>query len=105
MIDHYIETRYPSDAAPQRLPAPDELWALMDKDGKVEAVEFLCPCGCGGGGYMPVNEGPPPGNRVWGYNKGPNGPTLTPSIRYLSGCKSHFNITDGKVIVHGDSGK
>ncbi len=72
-------------------------------DGKLEAVNFLCPCGCGSECYTPVvYKGQPHGEKVWEYE---SGPTITPSIRFLNGCKSHFNITNGKVIMHGDSGK
>lgn len=69
-----------------------------------EAVNFLCPCGCGNKTYTPVTVGVKE-EHSWLFSRGPNGPTLYPSIRWTGGCKAHFNITDGKVIVHGDSGK
>jgi hypothetical protein len=72
-----------------------------------KSVNFLCPCGCGRECYTPVcpTDQKVPNSRVWGFSRGPNGVTLTPSIRYLSGCRWHFNITDGAVLVHADSGK
>jgi hypothetical protein len=105
MIDSYKEEQHPfgADNMP-RDPAPGVMWVYM-LDGKVEAVNFLCPCGCGSQCYTPVDESGPTTGRCWGFSRGQNGPTLTPSIRYLGGCKAHFNITDGKTIIHGDSGK
>lgn len=76
---------------------PGEFLTFVE-DGKAVAVDFLCPCGCGSECYTPVvQEGsPPPNNHTWTYSRGPNGPTLRPSILYTSGCKSHFHITDGR---------
>jgi hypothetical protein len=74
--------------------------------GVVQSVDFLCPCGCGKSCYTPVTEKPEPTHsRQWCFSRGENGVTLTPSIRYTGGCKTHFNITDGEVIVHADSGQ
>lgn len=99
-----ILTDWLSPSKTGQYPSPGEFWTFVI-DGKVEAVNFLCPCGCGSECYTPVVEGPAPGNRVWGFSRGPNGPTLTSSIRYTGGCKAHFNITDGKAVMHGDSGR
>jgi len=80
---------------------------VIYKDGTVYAVDMQCPCGCGAGCFTPIigehhERNKPPGFHAWDYAPGP---TLTPSIRYMGGCKAHFNITAGKVIVHGDSGQ
>lgn len=40
-----------------------------------------------------------------GTGKQPGAVTLSPSVRYTGGCKAHFNITDGKTVMHGDSGR
>jgi hypothetical protein len=101
MILQYIEKRIPFGKAPQGPPPPGEMW-VMEEEGKVVAVNFLCPCGCGCECYTPIRaEGEPPRERHWGYAPGP---TLSPSIRFTGGCKAHFNITDGKTILHADSG-
>lgn len=100
----YTEHRYPfplEEADADRTPAPGEMWVLIE-DGKVVAVDFLCPCGCGSECYTPTGM---PSPRHWEYEKGPNGPTLKPSIRFTSGCKAHFHITDGKTKFCGDSGR
>jgi hypothetical protein len=83
------------------LPPPGVMWVFME-NGEPCSVDFLCPCGCGSSCYTPLRMNHP---HHWNYSKGSNGPTLSPSIRYTGGCKAHFNITDGKVIIHGDSGK
>ncbi len=69
-----------------------------------EGVRYHCPCGCGSLIYTPVCIGEKaPGD--WLFSRGPDGPTLFPSIRWTCGCKAHFNIENGKTIIHADSGK
>ena len=75
------------------------------EDGVPSMVDFLCPCGCGN--TTPTHLVKPgqqkqPNDRHWEYSPGP---TLRPSIRWTSGCKAHFTITEGRVEFHGDSGK
>lgn len=101
-ISQYVEQKIDFGKAPQTGPKPGEFWTFVE-DGKVMAVNFICPCGCGHECYTPVTlENEPKQDRHWVYSAGP---TLTPSIRYLSGCKAHFNITNGKPVMHADSGK
>ncbi len=107
MIESYAEVPYDFGTCPPRDPAPGEIWIISDADAVV-AVEFLCPCGCGRSCYTPVTDatkGQPKTERHWLFSRGPAGVTLSPSIRYLSGCKAHFNIEDGKTKMHADSGK
>lgn len=86
-------------------PEPGIMWVFV-LDGRVEAVDFRCPCGCGMTCYTPITKAGVNHPRPrWHFSRGPNGPTISPSIRYLGGCKAHFTITDGKVKVHEDSGK
>lgn len=73
-------------------------------NGVPKMVNFLCPCGCGN--LCPTHLATPdrpkqPNDRRWNFSRGPNGPTLDPSIRWTSGCRSHFTITDGKVKMEG----
>lgn len=102
MIAEYREERHPfgTDNLPPK-PEPGVMWVFVE-EGEPVAVDFLCPCGCGSSCYTPLRLNHP---HHWNYAKGTNGPTLAPSIRYTGGCKAHFNITDGKTIIHGDSGK
>jgi uncharacterized protein DUF6527 len=109
-ITSYTPRRYEfGDNRP--IPAIGEIQVIY-QDGKPYAVDFLCPCGCGSTCFTPVcsvaekqdpNTTDRNKNRCWGYD--PNTVTIIPSIRYLGGCKAHFNITNGKVIIHADSGK
>lgn len=109
-ITAYVESikDFPRREGGPRLPEAGQFWSLVE-DGIVVAVTFLCPCGCGRECYTPVTDatkGQAKEDRSWLFSREASGrPTLSPSIRYLSGCKTHFNITDGKVVTHGDSGK
>jgi hypothetical protein len=90
------------------MPEAGALWTMVDETGTVVAVTFRCPCECGAECYTPVDDatkGQPKTERHWLFSRGPNGVTLYPSIRYTGGCLAHFTITDGKVAIHGDSGK
>ena len=79
------------------------------------AIEFDCP-GCAGtkwshriwAPFQGRYDGPGP---KWtasgsGYNDltFSDAPTGSRSIRMLSGCKSHFNVTGGAIDFYGDSG-
>lgn len=97
-ISEYREERHPfgADNLPPSPPA-GVMW-VFEENGNPVSVDFLCPCGCGRSCYTNLRMDHP---RRWDYSKGQNGPTITPSINYLEGCKSHFTITDGKVKMHG----
>lgn len=83
---------------------PGEMWLFKEPDGTIPAVTFLCPCGCGSECYTPVTPvGQPKTERHWQFDERTT--TITPSIRYTGGCKAHFNITSGRTVFHGDSGK
>lgn len=109
MSQEYVEKRLVFGEAPQGKPEPNEVWVMVSPDGeRVEAVSFLCPCGCGSECYTPVTDadkGEPKTERHWLFSSKDGKVTLSPSIRYTGGCKAHFNITDGKAVMHGDSGK
>jgi hypothetical protein len=112
-ITSYREERYEADADCCWPPSVKEpllpgVMRVLYFNGVADMVEYLCPCGCGcpHPTFMPTQERKrTPERHLWEYKLEQNGPTLTPSIRCLAGCKSHYNIEDGKVIMHGDSGK
>ena len=84
---------------------PGEIFVFVE-NGVVQSVDFLCPCGCGVSCYTPVVvEGQPKHSRQWIYSEKDGKVTLSPSIKFTGGCKSHFNITEGRGEIHGDSGK
>lgn len=106
MTERYTEVRHLFGSAdvPEQIPSGVML-VLVNEQGVPQAVNFLCPCGCGNECYTPLTtpERPRKDNRpIWDYE---SGPTIKPSIRYTGGCKSHFTITDGEVSMHSDSGK
>lgn len=72
-------------------------------------VDFLCPCGCGRTcptHLLSPGQEKKPNDRHWEFRRGRDDTvTLLPSIRWTSGCRAHFNITDGEAVIHGDSGK
>lgn len=93
-IDHYTEQRFEfGDERPKPVPG---VMQVIYQDGEPYAVDFLCPCGCGSGCFTPLvrsdrsrKEGEQ--RPIWDYKPGP---ILSPSIRYIGGCKSHFNIEE-----------
>lgn len=89
------------------VPAPGEMFLFFD-GGMPMMVDLRCPCGCEM--TCPTHLAEPgkkqPGDRHWVLSLDEqNRPTLTPSIRWVNGCKAHFNVTAGRTIFHDDSGK
>jgi len=110
MIAEYKkEVHYKFGEVPNDMRVQSDTFVVMSDENGVCAVDFQCPCGCGSECYTPVTDatkGQPKTERHWLFSRGPTGRvTLSPSIRYTGGCKAHFNIEDGKVIMHDDSGK
>jgi hypothetical protein len=82
------------------------LMRVYMQDGTICAVNFLCPCCSKAQCYTEVClNAKDKKQHVWVFSRGANGPTIAPSVRYLSGCKAHFTLTDGKVIFHEDCGR
>ena len=81
-------------------------------DSSIEYVCFFCE-GCKSEHCVPVTI-PNENEHKWGFNGNHTNPTITPSIdnHYpkeayeehpgLPAFKCHINITDGKIIFHGD---
>lgn len=114
MITSYKEEAY--NATPDGCWPPEScvsvlvggVMKVLYVDGVADMCEYICPCGCN----MPcptffTNGGRQrtPDRHLWDFSRGPNSPTLSPSVRHTGGCKAHYNITDGRVIMHRDSGK
>lgn len=83
----------------------DNEMVVVYENGVPYMIDFLCPCGCGS--KCPIHLVPPGEQhkeRRWEFDAATL--KLTPSVRFLSGCKAHFNIEDGGVVkMHDDSGK
>lgn len=99
VIKSYTEERVVFGEVMDCNPPPGVMWVAFEGKKPMAAI-YVCPCGCGKDIYTPVN-----GSRGWQYSHGPNGPTLSPSVRWVQGCKAHFFIKDGKVEFCSDSGK
>jgi hypothetical protein len=70
-------------------------------EGSLSGVGFLCPCGCGLPLWIP-NEPYAEGGSLEPrkITRNPDDTiTITPSILVNSGCRSHFYITNSKVII------
>lgn len=97
-IDEYKEVAYPFPNTRAK-PVPGEMQVMRSDTGEVKAVDFLCPCGCGRNSYTsvctPEEKALGKVSGRWGYD--PATVTLIPSVLWLSGCKSHFFIRNGKV--------
>ena len=110
-ITSYVEKTVSYGGADARDPVGNEMLVFLDDGtfgnppGTPMMIDFRCPCGCNQKCPTHLITTERSSDRHWGFSRGPNGITLTPSIRYLNGCKTHFNVTDGRAIIHGDSGK
>ena len=65
----------------------------------------ICPCGCGAYRALPIYTGKKPSYVSWSWNGNVEKPTLSPSIRDVSGCKYHGHLTDGVWTFCADSGR
>ena len=76
----------------------------VDDDGK--RILMICPCGCGSMMHLPIyaagDAKPAPNAWLWDGNR--ERPTLSPSIRDLSGCRFHGFLQAGVWSFTGDSG-
>ena len=62
-----------------------------------ELASFQCPCGCKEHIHLKVD--PDEGHPRWALNVDDNGlVSLSPSIHWVCGCRSHFFITNGRIL-------
>lgn len=75
---------------PPDQPLEGEVYLVGDEHG-VWAIVMLCPCGCGGQVVLDTDR--------WSYTLGADGAlTITPSVQWIAGCRSHFWIREGRVV-------
>lgn len=78
--------------------------ATYGPEGKLLGCFYYCPCGCEAGHLNRPKE--LSGDRPhWNIKVVEGKVTLSPSIRMMSGCKSHYNIEDNKTVWHADTGR
>ena len=77
-------------------------WVIWQGAGR-SGLYFACQCPCGCDDPVIIPLGGEPHGWTWDGNK--ERPTLTPSLRRMNmdGCRSHFNLTQGAYVWHGDS--
>ena len=70
------------------------------------ALEFICPCGCGRPGYLPLKpasgEAEPETSPYWTWDGNKVQPTLSPSILRTHGCRFHGFLRSGHWESAGD---
>lgn len=74
--------------------APGSWTFGYDMDNKIAAIDFVCPCGCGSVGVLPIRDGF--GGPRWTWDGNNETPTLTPSVQKTSGCKWHGHLVAGE---------
>jgi hypothetical protein len=81
------------DETPSKI-ARRHLIRMID-EGEAWAVVMMCPCGCGEVIELSLS----PASRVhWKLSVDGNRPTLTPSVRRNTGCRSHFWLRRGRIF-------
>lgn len=68
-----------------------------------EGVKYACPCGCKREVFLRRRKGKKEKYPSWDIDS--SSASISPSIRELMGCKSHYHIKKGKVEWCSDTGK
>lgn len=68
---------------------------LRHRKSKVIRIDFLCPCGCNEWRSLPTQQSRH--KTKWNFRLKDGKITITPSIRHLNRCKSHYFITENRV--------
>jgi hypothetical protein len=73
---------------------PAEWSAPAQSDPDYWALIYVCPCGCGKTGAVPVTTGQKR-DKAWLWDGDFEKPTLTPTILRVNGCRWHGYLTAG----------
>jgi len=65
-------------------------------DGTMGGIAFICPCGCGREGYLPMKGNGHPQEWSWDGNR--DSPTVTPSVQFVGGCRWHGWLRAGEWV-------
>ena len=88
---------------PDRDNLPNDKILVVGGKGYQKWAYLKCPCGCGNFIMLSLSKNTRPG---WSITVDFfNRPTVYPSIRQTSGCKSHFWVKKGHINWCADSGK
>ena len=78
------------------LPRPAGYRTFRD-DGPLVGIAFVCPCGCGAEGFLPMEGRGHPHEWHWDGNR--EAPTLNPSIQQVGGCRWHGWLRNGEWVA------
>lgn len=78
--------------------APGTSYWAKTEGSEISRLHFVCPCGCGKVGSIPVDVGKKK-DRGWLWDGNETVPTLTPSV-FCTGwpCRWHGYLTKGKWV-------
>lgn len=72
-----------------------DITGLVGHEG-LHSILFVCPCGCGEIGNLPLNIIVDPSrNASWDWDGDEVAPTLKPSVQRMGGCRWHGFLTKG----------
>jgi hypothetical protein len=75
-------------------PIDGALHLVVDGSGQAWLGVLRCPCGCGATIQLPMTASSRP---CWYFRGSPARPSLWPSVRRSTGCRSHFLLRGGSV--------
>lgn len=78
----------------EEMNAPGDFYWACNGEGVPQRLMFRCPCGCDSVNGVAVS-GDPDKHYVWRWDGNEEKPTVTPSIKMLSGCMWHGFLTAG----------
>lgn len=67
---------------------------LTNQGDEIAAIDYICPCGCGAHGCLPIKQDVTNG-AWWRWNGDTENPTLEPSILRKAGCRWHGYLRNG----------
>ncbi len=76
-------------------PAAGVLHLIADGSGNHWLAVMRCPCGCGATIQLPMS---PPARPCWHLRGNMQAPSLWPSVRRKTGCRSHFVVRGGAIL-------
>lgn len=102
MILAFREVKIFDNLIPQEAIIEEKVLYVVYYKKLLFGVKYMCPCGCGVEMWLRVN-GYSIGN-IWDLTFEENDTiSLSPSVRHLYDCKSHYWIRKNKVIWCSDS--
>ncbi|WP_409557863.1 DUF6527 family protein [Acidovorax sp. K2F] len=89
---HYVARCQPD---PPESCEPGILYLVEDGTEQHWLATLRCPCGCGAMIQLPMTA---PAHPCWHMRGTLQSPTLWPSVRRATGCRSHFVLRQGRIL-------